>query len=117
MIDSLYRGDTWELEFQILDHNGNPIDISDYEIRAEIKNDKHSIKKANAKVSGGSDNEIKVLDTQGNLRIIVTKEETSNLEAGTYNIEIEITSPNGVRTTVLKDIINVKEDIITWESK
>jgi len=117
MIDPLYRGDTWELEYQILDHNGNPIDLTDYEIRAEIRNDKHSIKKANSKVPGGSDNEIKVLDTQGNLRITITKEETSQLEAGAYNLEIEITSPNGVRTTVVKDIINVKEDIITWESK
>ena len=117
MIDPLYRGDTWELEFQILDHKGNPLDLTDYEIRCEIRNEKHSIKKANSKVSGGSDEEIKVLDNEGNIKIIVPKEETSQLEPGQYNLEIEITSPNGIRTTVLKNIIKVEKDIITWESR
>ena len=117
MIDSLYRGDTWELEYQILDHNGNPIDLTGYEIRAEISNDSTKIKKANSKVPGGSDSEIQILDNQGNIKIVVTKEETAKLSPGTYNFEIEITSPSGVRTTVVRDIIVVREDIVTWESK
>jgi len=116
MIDPLYRGDTWELEFQILDHEGKPVDLTGYEIRAEISNEKHSIKKANSKVPGGSDDEIKV-DNQGNIKIIVTKEETAQLKEGSYNFEIEITSPQGVRTTVVKDTITVRKDLITWESK
>ena len=117
MIDPRIRGDTWRLEYQILDYNGNPIDLSNYEIRAELRNDKKSIKKANSKVNGGSDEEIKVLDTKGNIEIIFKKEETANLEVGSYNLEIEITSPTGERTTVVREILKVEPDIITWEDK
>jgi len=117
MIDNLYRGDTWELNFQIFDSNDNPIDLTTYSIRAELVGENKSIKKANKLVEGGSDNEIKVLDTEGNLVVIFTKEDTHSLEQGLYNFEIEITDPSGKRSTVIRDMIKVTKDIVDWENK
>jgi len=112
------RGDTLKIIVTVKDSDGNLVDLTNYEIRAEIKGeDGISIKKANSKVSGGSDDEIKIVDT-GRIEINFDKSEMSSLNPNiTYKFEVEITSSEGVRTTIVKDLIKIKEDIITWESK
>jgi len=110
------RGDTLKIVITVRDSENNLIDLTDYEIRAEIKGDAVSIKKANSKVPGGSDDEIKIIDT-GKMEINFSSDELKNLEASNYNFEVEITSPDGVKTTIVQDLIKIKEDIITWESK
>ena len=119
MLGTVYRGDSWEINIQITDSEGQVFDVSNWEIRAEISyvigSNKTSIKKANNLVNGGSVNQIKVLDNQGNIEIIVEKEETMNLEAGEHIVEVEITSSQGKRYTVVRDLLQVKHDIITWQ--
>jgi len=113
----IYRGDTLELLCNIVDSEGNPLDLSNYEIRAELYGDGVSIKKASANVTGGSNDEISIVDT-GKIKIFFDKTETGQLEPDkTYDIEVEITSPEGKRTTVIRNKILVKSDIINWESK
>lgn len=113
----IYRGDTLELLCNIVDSEGNPLDLSNYEIRAELYGNGISIKKANSKVSGGNDNEISIVDI-GKIKILFDKTETEQLEPDkTYDIEVEITSPEGKRTTIIRNKILVKSDIINWESK
>ena len=119
MLGTVYRGDSWEINIQITDSEGQVFDVSNWEIRAEISyvigSNKTSIKKANNLVNGGSVNQIKVLDNQGNIEIIVEKEETMNLEAGEHIVEVEITSSHGKRYTVVRDLLQVRHDIITWQ--
>jgi len=112
------RGDTLKIIITVRDSDGNLVDLTNYEIRAEIKGeDGISIKKASANVSGGSSDEIDVTGT-GTIEINFSSSETSQLQVDfTYKLEVEITSPEGVKTTIVQDLINVKEDIITWESK
>jgi len=113
----IYRGDTLELLCNIADNENSPINLSDYEIRAELCGNGMSIKKANAKVIGGSDEEISIIDI-GKIKILFDKTETAQLEPNkTYDIEVEITSPEGKRMTVIRDKVLVKPDIIDWESK
>jgi len=112
-----YRGDTWELNYLISDGDDNSLDLNSWEIRAEIKDNNKSIKKANNKVTGGSENQIIVLDAIGNIKITINKEESRQLEPGHVILEVEITSPLGKRFTVIRDSIKVLEDIINWEEK
>ncbi len=116
---SIYRGDTWKFEYQILDSNKNPIDVTHWEIRAEIvnKNNK-SIRKANDKVSGGSVDQIKVLDNKGNIEIKFKPEETKELNHGNVTLEVEITLPSyDLKYTVVKERFFVNDDIIDWTDK
>jgi len=111
------RGDTLKIIVTVRDSDGNLVDLTNYEIRAEIKGEDISIKKASANVTGGSSDEVDVTST-GTIEINFSSSETSQLQVGfTYKLEVEITSPEGVKTTIVQDLINVKEDIITWESK
>ena len=116
---NIYRGDSWTFEFQILDYNDNPLDVTDWEIRAEITNIKNqSIKKGNSKVVGGSDSQIKILDTKGNIQINFFKTETQSIEIGEIDLEVEITlSSENKRYTVVRETYFVNKDIIRWKDK
>lgn len=117
MLAEFFRGDTLEIFIQIADNNNTPIDLTNWEIRAHITNTAPiNIKKATKNVLGGNDNQIQVLDTIGNIKIIVEKELSSTMNPGHYQIEVEITSPNGYRRTVVSDSILIKQDIINWSS-
>jgi len=110
-----YRGDTWELQYQILDSDKKPLDITHWEIRVEIYNNGISVKKATANVNGGSNDQVKVLDIQGNILITINPTNTTKFIKGIYNIEIEITSSNGKTFTVIDSKLNIKEDKIKWK--
>lgn len=118
---SLFRGDTWIFEYQVLDYDNNPIDVTDWEIRAEISKGEVSLKKANKNVSGGHDSQIEVLDSQGNIKITFKKVETDDLEVGNYKFEVEITSTpdaygNKHRFTIISDTLKIVSDLIRWDT-
>ncbi len=115
MLGEVYKGDTWELEHQIVDADNKVIDITNWQIRCEINSKDIKIKKGNNQVNGGSEQQIKILDTNGNIKIIIEKEDTIKCEKGIYNVEVEITSPTGKRFTVIRDVLEVKQDMINWE--
>jgi len=114
-----YRGDSLIITCNVRDSKGNPVDLTDYQIRAEIGdyNNTVSIKKANSNVTGGSDDEIYLVDLD-TFNVVFTPDDTVQLEPEQeYLLEVEITSPDNVRTTVISETVKPKRDLITWESK
>lgn len=117
---NLDSGRTWIFSYAILDHAKNPLDVTDWEIRAEISDGEKSLKKANHLVAGGSNTQIKVLDTEGNIQVVFNPEETIQLGFKTYNFEIVVRSTadiNGVRHTftVVKEQITPVKSLITLD--
>jgi len=109
---SIYCGDTWEFEYRILDKDNKPIDLTTYQVRAGIKDSVGTIKIKKNALAGGSNAELEVLDTKGNILITYDKEDTEIMATGSMLFEIEITSVVGKRYTVVRESYNVVDDII-----
>ena len=117
MLGTYFQGDTLDIYYQIKDAQNVPIDLTNWQIRAEINNTAPiKIRRATKNVSGGSDDQIKILDTVGNIKITIEKEKTTTMNPGNYTLEIEITSPLGKRYTIVQDTIQIVKDIIDWEN-
>jgi hypothetical protein len=117
MLGTYFQGDTLDIYYQIKDAQNVPIDLTNWQIRAEINNfGPVKIKKATKNVNGGSDDQISIIDSLGNIKITVEKEQTTDMNPGNYTIEIEITSPLGKRYTIVQDTIKIDKDIIDWEN-
>jgi len=119
IIDQIvYKGDTIDLEFQLYkDKSKNEYwDLTNYQIRFELHNNV-KVKKATANVTGGSDNQIIVTDfLHGNFLVTINSEESSTLIPGDYNIEIQITSPQGKVYTVFSGGLRILPELIDWTS-
>ena len=111
MVD-LYKGDTWEFEYRIKAQNGIAVNLLNYKVRAGIKDSAGVIKLKSNTSAGGSDAELKILDTKGNALITYDKEDTEVMATGVMIFEIEITSDVGKRYTVVHDSYNVIDDIV-----
>lgn len=109
---NIYQGDTWEFEYRITDQNGSVIDLSTYEVRAGIKDSTGVIKIKKNDLAGGSNAELEVLDTKGNILIIYNKEDTAIIATENMLLEIEITSNTGKRYTVVRESYKVIAGII-----
>ena len=115
-MNELIVGDTWEFEYVIRDNQGQAIDLSTYAIRAAIiDNTGKNIKIANAKVGGGSITQI-TNDSNGKINLIFSMAKTSLIKSGHAQLEIEITSLEGKRYTVVQDSYNVKAGLINWDT-
>lgn len=113
----LTRGDSWELEYEVLDQDKNPMTLTGWQIRAEVKKGTVSIKKANNLVTGGSSTEIH-LNTPSKLEVDFVTNDTKDLVPGEfYDFEVEIANDSGKKITVVKELIKILPDIITWTSK
>lgn len=110
MITGLIKGDTHKLEITL---NTN---ITDWKIRCEIFDSKgNSVKLANT-ASGGSDNEIELVDvTNGVIYVKVATGDTTDF-ADKANIELEVVTNNDETLTVLQNEILFKKEKITWTS-
>ena len=109
-----YKGDTIDLEFEIRDKDGNLLDLTDAEARFTLKGGGVVIKKATANVAGGGDDQINILDAaNGKLAVYIGYSEVTM--SGPCYYELEITK-EGRRYTVIRDVIEIKEDIVDWES-
>jgi len=109
---NIYRGDTWEFEYCITDKDNKAIDLTTWQVKAGIMDSKDLIKIKRNKLAGGSNAELEVLDTKGNVLITYEKEDTELITPGNINFEIEITSNVGKRYTVVRESYNVIDDII-----
>ena len=105
-------GDTVELLFQLFRNENECWDLTNYQIRFQV----NDIKKATANVSGGSDDEINIIEPQ-NGKFIVTINAGELNKTGDFNYEIEIRSPEGKVYTVAKGVIRVVKQLITWDEK
>jgi len=113
-----FRGDSLIITCNVRDSKGNSIDLSNYQIRAELGDGRSiSIKKANSNVIGGSDDEIHLVSPD-TFSVIFTPNDTTQLEPEQeYILEVEITSPDDIKTTIVSEIVKPKADLITWDSK
>jgi len=113
-----FRGDSLIITCNVRDSKGSSIDLSNYQIRAELGDGKTiSVKKANSNVSGGSDDEIYLVSSD-TFNVVFTPSDTAQLEPEQeYVLEVEITSPDNIKTTIVREIVKPKADLITWDSK
>jgi hypothetical protein len=114
-----YKGDTLELQFQIFKNktNNEYWNLTNYKIRFELQIDDSHIKKATENVTGGSDEQITILDAlEGSFIINISASESKNLPVGDYNISIQIESEEGKKYTVVTDKIRILPAQIDWES-
>jgi uncharacterized membrane-anchored protein len=117
-----YRGDSVLLNYQILQDDGTPFDLTNWQIRAELTDTQKQvrIKKASSNVPGGSESQIKIVNAvNGEIQVRIESSETQNLIPNTiYNFEVEITNlSQGLKYTVVRDQFMVLEDIIDWTNK
>jgi len=118
-MESYFRGDTIEMSFQLYrDKSENEYwDLTGAQIRFELRNGAKKIKKGSVLVTGGSDEQIQIINAaQGSFIVYITKDESIELAVGTYQFEIEVTTSEGKRYTVLQDKLSIKEHYITWQN-
>jgi len=107
VIDPLVKGDTVEFECEVSE------DITGWKIRAELYSGGFSVKKATSN-TGGSDNQIKVIDApNGRFIIHFDQNETKNCP-DTVTLEIEMETLGGKVYTVYQGLIRFKKGKIDW---
>ena len=112
------KGDTIELQFQLFkDKSNNEYwNLLNHEIRFQL-NTKTKIYKATENVTGGSDDQIVLVNaTQGIFLVTITCEESALIIPGDYAYEIQITtpSPNIQKFTVLQSSLRILNESIAW---
>jgi hypothetical protein len=113
----LVRGDTFNVEYHVFkdDCHKTPLDLTNFQIRYELTNDKIIIKKATANVSGGNINQIEIIDAiNGIFEVKIPASETVNLVKGDYEFEIEFTSGANEITTAPRGKTRVLDELIDW---
>lgn len=113
------KGDNRDLEVTLTWPNGDPVDLTDSELRFTVKeklSDPQSaakITKANAK-AGGGDTEIKIINPAGGrLDVYLVPTDTEDLDPATYQWDIEVILATGKKITAVKDRITLKADVTT----
>jgi hypothetical protein len=119
------KGDTIELQFQLFKNKATNEywDLLNHEIRFQL-NTEVKIYKATANVSGGSDEQIGLVDaTKGIFLVTITHEESSVIVPGDFSYEVQITTPPpgsgelGKKFTVLQSSLRILDESITWEDE
>lgn len=117
----MFKGDNRTLEVTLAWPNGDPVDLTDAEIRFTVK-EKTSISQANASIkkanqkAGGDNSQIKVITpTGGRLDIYLVPSDTEGMHPGTYYWDIELTLADGKKVTAIRSRITLKDDVTTSE--
>lgn len=115
----MFKGDNRDLEVTLSWPNGDPVDLTDAEVRFTVKEklkDPQSaakIYKANQK-AGGGDDEIKVINAAGGrLDVYLVPTDTDNIDPATYQWDIEVILSTGKKITAVRDRITLKDDVTT----
>jgi len=111
------KGDTINQEYQLFKNKctNKYWDLTNFEIRYELKNGTSTIKKATENVVGGSNSQIEITDAIHGIFIVkISAVESVEFYLGDHDFEIEVTSATGEKTTVGKGEIRIVDEIITW---
>lgn len=115
----MYKGDDRTLEVTLSWPSGDPVDLTDSEIRFTVK-EKTSISQANASIkkanskAGGSDLQIKVISAVGGrCDIYLVQGDTETMNPGTYYWDIELVLSTGKKVTAIRSRITLKDDVTT----
>jgi hypothetical protein len=102
------QGTTYSLSITVSDANANPLDLTGYTLRAQMRKSYGATSYTAFTVTAAAD------PTTGELTISLTAVQTSALKAGRYVYDIEIVSPvvdGSVVTRVLEGIITVTPEV------
>lgn len=102
----LIRGDTWQRTWVIQDAASRPVDLSNTSARLHVRDSLGSL----VMQASTDDGKLTVQPLNGRIDLIMPKEET-DVPAGTYDFDIEVTFPNGVRRTYEQGTLVVLKDV------
>lgn len=108
-LEPFHRGDTHSYRVSLVDANDQPLDITGWHMSSSLKLDP-----ALPDDKAGAVVQITVDETDGKkgiANLTFTREQTHNLVPAYYFIDFQLTSPLGIRTTVLVAQVEVKADV------
>jgi len=107
MPHSIYRGDSWVVSWTILGADNQPIDLTGATARVQLRNSQNTLL-VEANTSNGR---ITLNPTQGRIDMNVPYSVMESVPVGTYQYDLEVTFPNGVRRTYVVDNLHVERDV------
>jgi len=99
------QGSSFSISIELSDLLGNPLDLSDYTIQAQMRKSYGSNSYTAFTTSAGED------PTNGELTLTLTNTQTSALRAGRYVYDIEIEDSDEIVTRVLEGIVTVTPEV------
>ena len=97
---TVYRGDTWAMSVAVTDAAGNPIDLTGWQVRAQIR--------------GGDtwlvDIDAVVVDDGQRISLSLSPEKTADLPGGGV-WDLETVEPGGMVRTLLAGPVRLTEDV------
>lgn len=98
------QGTNFVKTITVLDGDGDPIDLEDYEVKSQMRKYYGS--------TSGYTFECGIYSYEESIIYIsMDKDQTRDISAGRYLYDVEITSPEGERTRVLEGIVTVTPEI------
>ena len=98
------QGTDFETTIDIAGADGNPVDLTGYVIAGQVRKAYTSSTAHNFVASV-------TVPTSGTVNIQLTNASTSNMKAGRYVYDVEMTSPAGVKTRVIEGILEITAEV------
>tara|TARA_B110000908_G_scaffold40865_1_gene49563 strand:+ start:1425 stop:1757 length:333 start_codon:yes stop_codon:yes gene_type:complete len=98
------QGTDFETTIDIAGADGNPVDLTGYVIAGQVRKAYTSSTAHNFVASV-------TVPTSGTVNIQLTNASTSNMKAGRYVYDVEMTSPSGVKTRVIEGILEITAEV------
>lgn len=103
------QGADWYINFQYEDSNNNPIDLTNYLARMQLRSLPNS---PNAVLTLTQNDGITITGATGLLEVHATAAQTGNIDTGFYFYDLEITAPiTGVITRLVQGQIEINPQV------
>ena len=114
IIEGIKLGDSIDFEGTVVDTGGTAIDCTGWLIRAEMYDDKKSIKKGSAGVTGGADEQAEWSDAANGVFQVHFLNNETNVFATEATIEVEVETSASKRFTVYQGELQFDPSRISW---
>lgn len=95
------QGTTFSKSIDLKDANNNPLDVTDYESRGQLR--KHYLSSNSISFSTSL--------TEGQLTISLTANQTSSIVSGRHVYDVELINPSGSISRIMEGIITVTPEV------
>jgi hypothetical protein len=102
------KGDTFIRDFAFTDADGNPIDLTGYSVRLQLR---ESVRSSSATLDAATPNEITITGAGNNVLSVLIDAETMEIPARKYVWDLQLTTPGGVVTTYLFGNFTITSDV------
>ncbi len=106
---TIYRGDDKVYDVTVKDSDGNVVDITNHTIKFTVRHAPADAVAEIAKTTGGGG--IAIVDAPNGVARITLSDVDTDLDAGKYFYDVEVTDVSGRTTTVILDNFVVKSDV------